>query len=250
MHSPIPGISIFLFSPIPPQPGITTGQISPSLAMRTLRRALPLLVHLKKKQGLSVVLIDIEDLYDEFSYGEKTPDAIKAFVAKTRPHYVLLVGGATYDPRNFLGRGSLDYVPTKLVDTAMLETASDDWFVDPDGKGPEIPIGRLPVSTPQEVAAFVAKLVAYEQASPSTKALYVADIPDQVGDFESTIRPMESLISLIPEVALPPTPGRHYPSCPPCQTYRRGKPDITYLGHGSLQLWDGDILDTSLLPIP
>jgi len=34
------------------------------------------------------------------------------------------------DPRNYLGFGHLDLVPTKIVPTSTLMTASDDWFSD------------------------------------------------------------------------------------------------------------------------
>ena len=61
---------------------------------------------------------------------------------------MLLVGDATFDPRNFLGLGDFDFVPTRLIDTASMETASDDWFVDADVDGvPELAIGRWPVRT-------------------------------------------------------------------------------------------------------
>jgi len=44
-------------------------------------------------------------------------------------------------------------VPTKLIDTVYLETASDDWFVDLNSDGlPEVAIGRLPVQTAEEAA--------------------------------------------------------------------------------------------------
>ena len=202
------------------------------------------LVHQRQRQGLSVAVVDIEDLYDEFSYGQKSPLAIKAFLARTRPHYVLLVGGATYDPRNYLGRGGLDFVPTKLIDTALLETASDDWFVDLDGNGvPDIPIGRLPVTTLQEATNALSKILAYEQAPPSPKALYVSDIDDTDDTFEETLRPMEFLTSFVPEelfrAHLGATTGDVLRT-----RITEGTGLVTYLGHGSLQLWNGDIIDT------
>ena len=86
----------------------------------------------------SVALIDVEDIFDEFSYGTKTPQAIKDFLTRastswqTPPRFVLLVGDASFDPRNYLGLGNQDFLPTKLLDTAYMETASDDWFVDFD----------------------------------------------------------------------------------------------------------------------
>ena len=41
----------------------------------------PLKTH-RESQGLSVALIDVEDIYDEFSYGTKTPQAIKDFLTR------------------------------------------------------------------------------------------------------------------------------------------------------------------------
>ena len=65
--------------------------------------------------------IDIEDVYDEFSFGEKTPQALRDFVRHARatwtrgPRFVLLVGDATIDPRDYAGFGDADFVPTKQV---------------------------------------------------------------------------------------------------------------------------------------
>ncbi len=42
---------------------------------------------------------------------------------KKKPRYVLLAGDASYDPKNYLGFGDLDVVPTKLLDTTFMETA-------------------------------------------------------------------------------------------------------------------------------
>ena len=73
--------------------------------------------------------------------------------------YLLLVGDGTYDPRNYLGFGANDLVPVKLVDTAVAETASDDWFADFDGDGlSEMAVGRLPAGTAAEASAMVAKI--------------------------------------------------------------------------------------------
>ena len=106
---------------------------------------------LRESQGWSVALIDVEDIYDEFSFGAKTPQALRDFLQRARaywqrpPRFVLLVGDASFDPRNYLGLGDFDVVPTKLVDTVSLETASDDWFVDFNNDGlPAIPCGPNP----------------------------------------------------------------------------------------------------------
>jgi hypothetical protein len=59
-----------------------------------------------------------------------------------------------------LDLGEMDYVPTKLIDTVYMETASDDWFVDLNSDGlPEMAIGRLPVQTREEAALVVSKII-------------------------------------------------------------------------------------------
>jgi hypothetical protein len=220
---------------------ITHGDFAPSLAP---------LVRLRQRQGLSVAVVDIEDLYDEFSYGQKTPYAVKMFLSAAKgwaraPRYVLLVGNATYDPRNYTGLGDFDFVPTKLIDTAMIETASDDWFVDFNTDGlPEIPIGRIPAVSAREAVQAVAKLVAYEQSAPSTRALYVADIGDATDDFEGAISHLASLTSLIPEVLFR---SKLQDQTAPrlLAELTKGAGLVTYLGHGSVGLWDGNVLDTT-----
>jgi len=71
--------------------------------------------------------VDVEEVYDAFSYGHKTPQAIKDFLLYARknwlrsPRYVLLTGDSTFDPRDYLGRRSRDYVPVRLIDAANME---------------------------------------------------------------------------------------------------------------------------------
>src|SRR5262249_14619062 len=62
----------------------------------------------REKEGIQTQLVDIEDVYDEFSYGNKSPQALKNFLSFARttwrkgPKYVLLGGTASFDPRNYL----------------------------------------------------------------------------------------------------------------------------------------------------
>src|SRR5208282_5038452 len=67
------------------------------------------LAQLRQSQGLDVALIDVQDLYDEFNFGVKSPYALKSFLTtanakwQTKPHFVLLLGNGTFDPRDYLG---------------------------------------------------------------------------------------------------------------------------------------------------
>ncbi|MGZ8846914.1 MAG: C25 family cysteine peptidase, partial [Pyrinomonadaceae bacterium] len=113
--------------------------------------ALATLVAQRHAQGYTVAVVNVEDVFDEFSYGAHSPQAIRDFMSLAKnswtspPSYLLLVGDATYDPRNYLGGGNNDFVPTKLIDTQGMETGSDDWLADINGVGlTNLAVGRLP----------------------------------------------------------------------------------------------------------
>src|SRR5206468_8428968 len=70
---------------------------------------------LREGQGHSVAMVDVEDIYDEFSFGQKTPYALREFLTRAKvswsraPKFAVLVGNATTDPRNYLGMDEPDY---------------------------------------------------------------------------------------------------------------------------------------------
>ena len=142
------------------------------------RQAIEPLVTLRQNQGLSVAVVDVEDIFDEFSYGAHTPIAIKNFLMAAanwsrKPSYLLLVGDSSWDPRRHLNGTENDFVPTKLIDTQAMETVSDDWFADLNETGvANIAIGRLPAGSAAEANLMVSKILAYEheRASECTSA--------------------------------------------------------------------------------
>ncbi len=211
---------------------------------------------LRKSQGLSVGVVDIEDVYDEFNFGMKSPQALKDFLSHAGsswsrpPRFVLLVGDASYDPRNFMGYGELDFVPTKLIDTFYLETASDDWFVDFDNDGlPEMAIGRLPVQTAEEAATVVSKMIGYEKSGEKKEALLVADRVDRAGDFDFDAA-SEEVRALLPAPILVRKIFRgQFSSDAQARAellsgMNQGPLLVNFMGHGSLEVWRGDLLTT------
>jgi hypothetical protein len=140
---------------------------------------------LRQSQKHDVSIVTVDELYDAFNFGERSPYAIRDFLQfaasqNHKPQSVLFVGDASFDPRNYLGFGDFDFVPTRIIETAAFKTSSDDWFTDFQGNGfATIPTGRLPVRTAAEAALTVQKIVGYEQGSYSgtwnQQALVVAD---------------------------------------------------------------------------
>jgi len=209
--------------------------------------ALAPLVTARQQQGWSVQLVDLQDVYDEFGAGDKSAFAVRDFLQTVEaswtipPRFVLLVGDASLDPRNFLGKGDLDFAPTKLVDTQQMETSSDGWFVDWNGDGIEdIAIGRLSVRTAAEASTVVQKLVGYGGAANLSRGgLFVADVDDTGLPFEEDSQAATAAVA-------PLLPTTDFFASQPGSTEAAlvaaldGGPFlVNYLGHGSVSVWDG-----------
>ncbi|HJZ12308.1 MAG TPA: C25 family cysteine peptidase, partial [Acidobacteriota bacterium] len=202
----------------------------------------------RASQGRSVALVNIEDIYDEFNYGVESPWAVKDFLNRARtawrqaPAFVLLAGDASADPRNYLGFGDFDFVPTKLVDTFQLETASDNWFVDFNGDDiPEMAIGRLPVRTVEEADLLVAKIIGYEQgpvAGWRNEVILAAD-DNELFDFEGATARVEALLPSnisVTEILLGQSDVGTAKNTL-MNGINAGKLMVNYFGHGSVQIW-------------
>ena len=74
--------------------------------------ALELLKGLRQSQGLKVAIIDVDDIYDEFSFGQKSPQSVKDFLSyaasnwNVAPRYGLF-GGRKPRPEELPGTGGL-----------------------------------------------------------------------------------------------------------------------------------------------
>ena len=138
-----------------------------------------------------VAVVDVQDIYDEFSFGRIDPTALRNFLQCARerynggdpdagPAYVLLMGDPHYDFRNTLGRGAKVFVPTYegYFDAGLANSlyspqfGSDDFYAyldDPvDGQpdwGLDLYIGRFPVRTATEAEIAVEKMQSYESAA-------------------------------------------------------------------------------------
>jgi len=137
----------------------------------------PLVIH-HIGEGLRVMVVDVQQIYDEFSYGVFDPTAIRTFMKfaynnwAVAPTYVLLVGDGNYDFKNYLGKNQPNYVPVYLanVDPWLGEIAADNRYVDISGDDllPDLAIGRLPVMSSAETTNIVNKIIAYEGTTTGT----------------------------------------------------------------------------------
>jgi len=220
------------------------------------------LVAQRQPQGFTVAVIDIDDVFDEFSYGAHTSQSIRDFMslAKTTwahaPAYMLLVGDASYDARNYFGVGNSDFVPSRLIDTGTagtataLETASDDWFTDFNGDGiADISVGRLPVRTVAEANLVVSKTVNYSPASTGNRALLVAD---SQGSYYFNFEAADDQLGGVLPATM--TIQKVYRRLQPSDADARsniisslnaGQSVTVYSGHGNINIWGGSIFSAN-----
>lgn len=159
------------------------------IASKSLQAPAERLATFRSGQGLLTKVVLVEDLYDEFNFGVQSPEALKRFFQaaalwQTKPQFALLFGDSTYDSRGYLATVNRNLVPTKLIDTFTMETASDAWLADLNNDGVEdIGLGRIPVITQTDADRVVDKLIRYDQAgSTNTKSnLFVSDTGFETG---------------------------------------------------------------------
>lgn len=154
----------------------------------------------RQEKGLRTKVVNLEDIYNEFGDGIKHPIAIKNFLRyafvnwqQPAPSYVVLVGDDNF---NTVGTNrypqATGYMPPNLgwVDWTQgeVDDTNDLACVVGEDTLPDLAISRIPVNTPEEFAAYVQRVIAYEDIPYSepwrSTALLVADnVPDPAGDF-------------------------------------------------------------------
>jgi hypothetical protein len=202
----------------------------------------------RRSQGLTVMGVAIEDVYAEFGFGEASPQAVKDFLSYAyhqwkapAPRYVLLLGDATYDPKDYLNTGYVDRIPALMFKSSFLWTVSDPTYaaVNGDDVLPDFALGRLPAESVAEAQSLVAKVLAYEQggiALDGPRAL-VSDNADSGGNFEANADEIAATIyggqadKIYIRDLGDGTRGAILASLD------RGASIMSYVGHGSTVVW-------------
>jgi hypothetical protein len=222
----------------------------------------PLLEH-RRAQGLLASAVSIDSIYNEFGFGEARPEAIKDFLSYAyhhwtapAPRYVVLLGDGTWDFLDALGTGVTNEVPPLMVKTSYLWTSSDPAYaaVNGDDLFPDIAIGRLPASTVEDAHNMVEKILAFENGDASffNNITLVADNADNAGDFEADVDALASTVLAGRQVEklylseLGTTATRDAI----VQTFDDGASIVSYLGHGSINLWANEnIFHNNTVPL-
>jgi hypothetical protein len=209
------------------------------------------LVALQTRRGLTTDVVTTEQVYAAYSDHAADPEAIRQLVADSRAlgglSYVLLVGGDSYDPYDYLGLGSVSFVPSPYVAVGELVSfaPADDRLADVNGDSvPDVPLGRLPVRTPEELEALVDKLWAWELRNASREVLLASGRSDVGDELTSVTSAFEA--SLGSAWAADPAAVDHQGFGAVrgrvIGALNRGTALVSYVGHSSYGQWDFDPL--------
>lgn len=195
--------------------------------------------------GMNVKVVDVEDIYDEYSFGLMSSNAIRNFLQyaknnwQTKPNYVMLMGDATYDPKNYTGNGYFNQVPTQMLDTVYIETGSDESLADFDNDGlAELSIGRISTRTSAEATFVFDKTVHFETNLATAYArgfMFVSDLPNGY-DFQGVSNRLRNELPTGTN-ALMVYRGDANSRMQVLDGWNTGKYLINWTGHGSSGLW-------------
>ena len=134
----------------------------------------------EQNSGISVKVVLLQDVYNEFSNGHPDISGIRNFLKyiyenasspETRLKYLLLFGDGNYDPKKRISKGSY-FIPSYQSANSISPTASyitDDFFgmlddiggVTSSSSTVDIGIGRFPVRNTSDAAGLVKKVKHY-----------------------------------------------------------------------------------------
>ena len=141
----------------------------------------------RMQDGMSVEVVNVNDVYNEFSSGSKSATGIRNFIKMIYDRgntlkYVLLFGDGSYDNRNIMGSG-LNFIPTYQSSNSLdplNSYVSDDYFVMLDAGESlsngsiDLGIGRIPASTAYQAQLVVDKIKRYYE-------------PEALGDWRNVV---------------------------------------------------------------
>ncbi|MBI2794101.1 MAG: type IX secretion system sortase PorU [Ignavibacteria bacterium] len=132
----------------------------------------------RSKSGMSVAVVNIEDIFNEFSYGIMDPTAVRDFIRHaltqwtTKPKYVVLWGDGHYDYKGISTKAPNYLIPFESLDPddmnwGLNTHTTDDFFVRVAGNDTrvDVAIGRLPITSNAIGDQMLEKIRQYEEES-------------------------------------------------------------------------------------
>ncbi len=211
-----------------------------------------------------VMIVDVDQIYDEFSYGMLNPQSLRDFVSyafqnwvQPAPAYVVLFGDMSHDYRHILADSRPDFIPSiPFYADTYGEAQSDNLIVSVAGNDlvPDLAIGRMSCETPEEADILMDKLENYpEDPGKEWKKDIMLAASGVTMDDEIHMHFNEAANRLAQSFLIPngfhPSRVYNYPLTAADSMYLGGGPQIrseidqgvilgNYYGHGGGYQWD------------
>jgi hypothetical protein len=208
----------------------------------------------RASQGLSVAMVSLEQIYDEFSGGQTSSQAVKDFInyqlahSATPPRYLLIVGDATYDPKGDLNSYGLTQMPVAIESGSQMDFGSDNFYVEIDSQVPQLSVGRIPSSDESLIKDYINKLIAYEsgvgEPTQAKNTSFISGLDKLNENFNSQTDQLLQTVSSqntamnVSKVNLVDYPTNASKKAAIEQVFDSGSLVTTYFGHGAENMWD------------
>ncbi len=208
------------------------------------------------RQGrLSTLVVNVADVYDEFSFGQVDAEAIRRFVQygfhtwEKRPEYVLLFGEFSFDYRNIFGENRIarhNLVPGLPFQSPNRGLAfTDEFFGRVDNNlFMDVLVGRFSVRRASQANTVVQKVITYDETPPAqwhNRILLMANWDAQGGTYKF-IAPSDTLATITHAIGLENFKVYHDADTPPepnassrevIRQINEGRLIVNFMGHGS-----------------
>jgi hypothetical protein len=221
------------------------------------------------KIAISTQVVDINEIFNEFSCGNRDVSAIRDFIRYAylnwtiAPEYVLLLGHGDYDYKD-IEETNINFIIPYETEESLNEMSSyntDDFFACIDGNDNfiDLAVGRIPAQSVAEAKISIDKIIVYENNSEhslwrNTITLIADDSYTSAGPVDGVMHTGQS-----EDISTNYIPGsfnqnKIYLAAYPTEmtSYGRRKPKVNaaiiraanegtlvmnYIGHGSRDLW-------------
>ncbi len=229
----------------------------------------------RNHDGLSVRVVRLQEIYNEFSSGRQDVSAIRNYMKylydtdATQLKYLLLFGKGSYDYRNKQATNT-NFVPTYESRNSVhpiFSYSSDDYYgflEDDEGQWEEIftgdhtmeiGVGRLPVKTATEAQTVVDKLIHYATSAQTqgrwrNRVVFVADDGDNnkhqrdaeqlaagIDTAYSSFTATKIYLDAFPQETLPGGEAAPAVNQRIARELKQGALIMNYTGHGSETRW-------------
>jgi hypothetical protein len=235
----------------------------------------------RKNKPLSTVVVNVEEIYNEFSGGLLDVSAIRNFIKfaytfwTVKPKYVLLFGDGNYDYRNIEGYGK-NFIPVYETEESLFLIYSyptDDFYGRIVGNDAymDIAVGRIHIQSVEEAKAAVDKIIRYENnkdfglwrnlitlVADDGRTTKGDDGPTHTAQSERlakvTIPPVfeTKKIYLIQYPTVETAGGRRKPDVNKeiINTFNDGTLVMNFIGHGNPEVWTHEYVFEKTVTVP